>query len=109
MLPATIRDPFFRRSTRHQFIEQGLAFFGTQDSTQALDVFALCAVAAHDDSDAAVRDIHPLIEHTPCDQLAVLAGAEAFQNNAPLLSRRFVGDAGHAEAAANLIYDIIVF
>src|SRR5437773_10678653 len=52
---------FFGGATGDQFIEQSLAGFGAQHTTQALNVLAPGAVAADDNSYPAIRHIHAFI------------------------------------------------
>src|SRR5579883_300413 len=93
----------------NQFVEQRLALFGAQDATEALDIFAPRTIAADDDRHAAIRHIHPLVQHTSGSQLGILAGTETFEDRASFLGGRLVGNARQAEAAADLGHHLVIF
>ena len=73
-------------------VKGGLTGFGTQDTTQALYVFAPRAIAADNDGNAAIGDIHALVQHTPGRQFGEATGAEMVEDGAPLIGWRVVGN-----------------
>src|SRR6266567_2471414 len=70
LLPA-FRDLLFRRTTRHQLIQQSLSSFWAQYTAQTLNIFTLCAIAADYYRDTAIGYIHTFIEYAAGDQFAV--------------------------------------
>src|SRR5260221_11855175 len=109
VLPSAISHVFFGCTACDQFVQDGLAGFGAQYAPKALDILALGAVSTHDDCDAAIRHIHPFIEYATGDQFGVLPGAEALENRASFLGGSFIGNAGQAKAAADLIDNRVKF
>src|SRR5579884_1492827 len=98
-----------RRPTRNQLIQQRLTLLGTQNPAQALDVFAFCAVATHNDCHAAVWHINAFVKYSTRNQFSVLARTKSLENSAPFLGMRLVSDARNTKATTNLIDDDIVF
>ena len=90
-LPSAISHVFFGCTACDQFVQDGLAGFGAQYASKALDILALGAVSTHDDGHAAIRHIHPFIEYATGDQFGVLPGAEALENRASFLGGSFIG------------------
>ena len=89
--PSAFSHFFFSRTGRNQFVKKSLFKLGAQDASQALNILALCAITTDNDSNAAIRHIDTFVQHSPRHQLAVLAGTETLQDDAPLLGRRLVG------------------
>src|SRR5260221_11924407 len=109
VIPSAISHVFFGCTACDQFVQHGLAGFGAQYAPKTLDILAPGAVSTHDDGDAAIRHIHPFIEYATGDQFGVLPGAEALENRASFLGGSFIGNAGQAKAAADLIRNQVKF
>src|SRR5689334_4871494 len=105
-LAATFGNLLFGGASADQFVKHCQPFFGTQDTAQTLDIFALCTVATDDDRDPAIGHVYAFVKHTPCDQLGIFTAAKTFKDCAPFLCWCFIGDTGNAEASANLIDDV---
>src|SRR5437660_2774634 len=80
-----------------------MPFLGTQDTSQTLDVLPLRTITADNNRHAAIWHVNTFIEDTACHQLTIFSATEAFQDDAPLLGRRLIGNARQTKTAADLI------
>ena len=91
-------------SKAHQFVEQrGLPRGWTQDSPQALDMFAHRTGAGYDDSHAGCRHIYAFVEHLAGDQHGITPLPEGIQEGDSLGRLGVVGDDGKAEGGSDTV------